>query len=247
MIKLNNVSKLFETAEGTVAALQDASLQIDNGDIFGIIGMSGAGKTTLMRCIAMLEQPTSGTVEIDGIDVATINGVQKRQLRRKIGVIFQGYNLLMQKTVFDNVAFGMSIVGADKKSIKKRVIELLELVGLSDKAKAYPSQLSGGQKQRVAIARALAVNPEVLLCDEPTSALDSFTTKAILTLLKDINKRLGVTIIIITHEIGVVKAICNKVVVIDNSRFVEMGKTKAVFDNPQANITKLLLGTEVEQ
>lgn len=245
MIKLNNVTKIFDVPSGTVAALQNATLNIEKGDIFGIIGMSGAGKTTLMRCIGMLETPTEGTIEIDGVDVSGIKDKKRRELRRKIGIIFQGYNLLMQKTVFDNVAFGMEIVGSKGEQIKSKVNELLELVGLAEKADAYPSQLSGGQKQRVAIARALAVDPQVLLCDEPTSALDSFTTKSILSLLKDINRRLGVTIIIITHEIGVVKTICNKVAVIDNSRFVEIGETSEIFGNPQQSITKLLLGIEV--
>ncbi len=247
MIKIQNLSKIYNqgSLEETVA-LQDVSLEVNQGDIFGIIGMSGAGKSTLLRCLAMLEAPTSGEITLEGQPLSSLSGVEKRNARRKMGVVFQGYHLLMQRTVFQNIAFPLRLEKNDKETVKQRVVELLKLVGLEDKAKAYPSQLSGGQRQRVAIARALASNPKVLLCDEPTSALDSLTTRSMLELLKDINQRLGVTIIIITHEIGVVKAICNRVAVIDASRFVEVGEKTSIFKNPQSDITKLLLGQEVE-
>nr|WP_243249409.1 ATP-binding cassette domain-containing protein [Anaerotruncus rubiinfantis] len=225
--------------------MNDVNLTIEKGDIFGIIGMSGAGKSTLLRCLSTLETPTSGTVELDGVNLSSLAGRQLIETRRKMGVVFQGYNLLMQRTVAQNVAFPLELAGADKAAIKKRVAELLDLVGLGDKAGSYPSQLSGGQKQRVAIARALATSPEVLFCDEPTSALDSLTTKAVLELLKDINQKMSVTIVIITHEISVVKSICNKVAVIDAANFVEWGGTREIFEAPKSDITKLLLGYEV--
>lgn len=245
MIQIENLTKTFKTKNGDVTALSGVNLQIESGDIFGIIGMSGAGKSTLLRCLSVLEQPTGGRIFINGQDIHSLKGDALLRQRREIGVIFQGYHLLAQKNVLDNIAFPLTLTGTPKKDIEERVCSLLDLVGLSDKRYSYPSQLSGGQMQRVAIARALATNPSVLLCDEPTSALDSFTTKSILKLLRDINKKLGVTIVIITHEIGVVKTICNKVAVIDSSSFVEQGTTEMVFAKPKADITKLLLGMEV--
>ena len=197
MITLKNVSKTYETKDGTVHALQDVSLTINKGDIFGIIGMSGAGKSTLVRCLNFLERPTSGTVEIEGKDLSALSEKELRMERRGIAMIFQHFNLLMQKNVMDNVCFPLRIAGVSKADARKRAKELLEIVGLSDKAKAYPIQLSGGQKQRVAIARALASNPKILLCDEATSALDPQTTKSILALLKEINEKYGITIVII--------------------------------------------------
>ena len=243
MIHVKNLTKIFRAGE-EVVALENIDLLVDSGDIFGIIGMSGAGKSTLLRCIALLEKPTSGSVEIDGRDLSSLRGKELIELRKSVGVIFQGYNLLMQRTVRRNVAFPLELNRRPKEEIRARVDELLDLVGLSDKADAYPSQLSGGQKQRVAIARALANQPSVLLCDEPTSALDPLTTRSILDLLVDINRKLGVTIIIITHEIGVVRAICHKVAVINNGTFVEQGDTQAIFDRPQSEVTRMLLGLQ---
>ena len=242
MIRIEHLSKIFQSG-AEVAALKDISLHVHAGEIYGIIGMSGAGKSTLLRCISLLEQPTSGSIILDGHDMNTIRGKELQQLRKQIGVIFQGYNLLMQKTIRKNVAFPLELSKMPKADINKRVDELLEIVGLSDKAEFYPSQLSGGQRQRVAIARALANNPKVLLCDEPTSALDPLTTRSILDLLVDINKKLGVTIIVITHELGVVRNICQKVAVIDSGTIVEQGLTADVMGNPQHEITKLLIST----
>lgn len=242
MIQIEDLSKVFKGPQGEVAALQDVNLTIETGDIFGIIGMSGAGKSTLLRCLCTLEQPTSGRVLLDGTDLSRLSGKALLETRRRMGVVFQGYNLLMQRNVRQNITFPLRMAGADKATVEKRADQLLTLVGLSDKAESYPSQLSGGQKQRVAIARALATNPEVLFCDEPTSALDSLTTRAVLDLLRDINTKLGVTIVIITHEIAVVKAICNKVAVIDASRFVEWGDTGPIFEAPKSDITRMLLG-----
>ncbi|MBC8569756.1 methionine ABC transporter ATP-binding protein [Zongyangia hominis] len=241
MIEITGLTKVFG-ADGSIRALDNINLSIADRDIFGVIGMSGAGKSTLLRCIALLEQPTAGTISIDGQPVQGLKNAALIKMRREIGVIFQGYNLLMQRTVIKNVMFPLEIGRMPKEAALKRAMELLELVGLSDKAQAYPSQLSGGQKQRVAIARALAVKPKLLLCDEPTSALDSLTTRSILDLLKEINKELGVTILIITHEIGVVRAICNRVAVIDNSNLIEMGETSEVLEHPKSDITRLLLG-----
>lgn len=245
MITIEKLSKVFGSGENAVTALEDINLTIETGDIFGIIGMSGAGKSTLLRCLSMLETPTGGQICIGGIQTSGVKGRMLIELRRKMGVVFQGYNLLMQKTVYDNIAFPLSLSKMAKPDIEKRVNELLELVGLSDKASSYPAQLSGGQKQRVAIARALATHPEVLLCDEPTSALDSLTTKSVLKLLKEINQKIGVTIVIITHEMSVVSSICNRVAVIDSSRFVEEGRVKDVFSNPKSPITRQLLGMEM--
>lgn len=244
MITIENLTKIFGSGDNAVIALENVSLTINDNDIFGIIGMSGAGKSTLLRCLSILETPTSGSICINGVQTTGVRGRMLLQLRREMGVVFQGYNLLMQKTVFDNIAFPLTLCKTAKEQIRERVEQLLDIVGLTDKATAYPSQLSGGQRQRVAIARALATSPNVLLCDEPTSALDSFTTKSMLELLHSINRTMGVTIVIITHEMSVVKAICNRVAVIDNSKFVECGLVSEVFESPTTNITRRLLGRE---
>lgn len=215
---------------------------VETGDIFGVIGMSGAGKSTLLRCIAQLETPTSGSIYIEDRDITKLSKNESRELCRRVGIVFQGYHLLMQRTVEQNIAFPLELVGKKKEEISQKVKELLKIVGLEDKALAYPSQLSGGQRQRVAIARALANDPSIILCDEPTSALDSLTTKAILKLLKNINETLGVTVFIITHEIGVVKSICRHVAVINEGSLVESGETDKVFADPKHSATKLLLG-----
>lgn len=242
MIEIKNLSKTFVDASGEVNALQDVNLTVERGDIFGIIGMSGAGKSTLLRCLSMLEEPTSGEIVLDGVVLNKLTGAEKRAANRRMGMMFQGYNLLMQKNVAQNIAFPLKLVPHDKDAVEKRVEELLALTGLADKARAYPAQLSGGQRQRVALARALAPSPSVLLCDEPTSALDSLTTRSVLELLRDVNRQLGVTIIIITHELAVVKSICNRTAVIDASRFVEVGDTETIFKSPKSNITRQLLG-----
>ena len=242
MIQIENLKKTFHTKTGDVGALQGISARIEDGDIFGIIGLSGAGKSTLLRCIALLEIPSEGSIKIDGKDLSALKGRELTAHRRQIGVIFQGYNLLMQRTVAKNIAFPLEIAGVSKPEITERVARLIRLVGLEGKESSYPSQLSGGQCQRVAIARALANNPKVLLCDEPTSALDSFTTKAILDLLRDINRQLGVTIIIITHEIGVVRQICNRVAVIESGRFAENGPAAEVLATPKSVAARQLIG-----
>ncbi len=242
MIRIENLTKVYKTSSGEVKALRSVNAHVEAGDIFGVIGMSGAGKSTLLRCIAQLETPTEGSIYIEGNDITKLSGSERIKLRKRVGVIFQGYHLLMQRTVRQNIAFPLELDRLKKNEINKRVDELLELVGLDDKANVYPSQLSGGQMQRVAIARALANNPSILLCDEPTSALDSLTTKSILKLLKEINAKLGVTIFIITHEIGVVKSVCRHVAVINEGELVEGGETDAVLSNPKHNATKLLLG-----
>ena len=242
MMQIENLKKTFHTKTGDVGALQGISARIEDGDIFGIIGLSGAGKSTLLRCIALLEIPSEGSIKIDGKDLSALKGRELTAHRRQIGVIFQGYNLLMQRTVAKNIAFPLEIAGVSKPEITERVARLIRLVGLEGKESSYPSQLSGGQCQRVAIARALANNPKVLLCDEPTSALDSFTTKAILDLLRDINRQLGVTIIIITHEIGVVRQICNRVAVIESGRFAENGPAAEVLAAPKSVAARQLIG-----
>ena len=245
MIQIKNLSKTFPMKDGAVYALRNINLTIPDGAIYGIIGMSGAGKSTLLRCLSVLEKPTQGRVLLDGEDLAALSGEALRRARRKMGVVFQGYNLLMQKTVAENVAFPLKLEkGYHKQTVAARVQELLNLVGLADKAGAYPAQLSGGQKQRVAIARALATSPEMLLCDEPTSALDPLTTKAMLALLQDINRKLGVTILIITHELAVVQAICSRVAVISDGRVAEIGEVAQVFTSPRSAETKRLLGRE---
>lgn len=244
MIRIENLTKVFHSASGEVTALRGVSFDIEDGDIFGIIGMSGAGKSTLLRCLSMLERPTEGRVLLDGVDLASLRGKQLLAARRRMGVVFQGYHLLMQKSVRQNVAFPLRLAGVPRAERDAKVERLLELVGLADKADAYPAQLSGGQRQRVAIARALATDPQVLLCDEPTSALDPLTTRQVLELLREVNHRLGVTIVVITHEIAVVREICNKVAVIDAAQFAEGGRTDEIFARPSSSITRLLLGVE---
>lgn len=237
MISLENITKTYG-GKTQVHALKGISLTIEDGEIFGIIGKSGAGKSTLVRCINMLEKPTSGKVIIDDKELTSMNDSQLRGERKNIGMIFQHFNLLSSRTVFGNIAFPLELVGASKDVINKKVADLLELVGLTDRQFNYPSQLSGGQKQRVGIARALASDPKILLCDEATSALDPQTTKSILELLRDINKRMGITIIIITHEMAVVKTICNRVAVIEGGIIKEEGRVVDVFTNPQSQTMK---------
>ena len=240
-IEIRNLTKTFDIKGRTVHALKNISLSIEQGDIFGIIGMSGAGKSTLVRSINYLEKPTEGQVLIDGVDLADLTEKQLRKKRSDIGMIFQNFNLLEQKNVLDNICFPLEIAGGKKKGARKRAEELLKTVNLEEKAKAYPSQLSGGQKQRVAIARALATNPKILLCDEATSALDPQTTAAILKLLKEINETLGITIIIITHQMSVVTEICKRVAIIDSGNLVEEGLVEKIFENPQSDAAKELI------
>ena len=241
MIELKHLSKTFETAGGRVDALKDVSLTIPDGDVYGIIGMSGAGKSTLVRCINLLERPTSGTVRIDGRDMMQLSRRDLLKARQDIGMIFQSFNLLEQRTVLRNICFPLEIAGVKRDEAQARAAELLELVGLSDRAKAYPSQLSGGQKQRVAIARALATNPKVLLCDEATSALDPKTTRQILELIGDINKKLGITVVIITHQMSVVKEVCNHVAILDDGEVVEEGLVSTVFSAPKSAAARHLV------
>ncbi len=241
MIELKHLGKIYSSASGSVEALKDVNLTIADGEIFGIIGLSGAGKSTLVRCINLLERPTSGEVWVDGQNLTALSQKELLQVRRQIGMIFQGFNLLEQRTVLRNVCFPLEISGTPKAQAKSRAEELLKIVGLADKAQSYPSQLSGGQKQRVAIARALATNPRYLLCDEATSALDPNTTRSILELLREINKTLGVTIIVITHEMKVIDQICDRVAVIDKSCIAEEGKVAEVFTNPQSDIARELV------
>jgi len=241
MVKIENVTVAFHSKEATFKAVNAVNLTIQEGEVFGIVGTSGAGKSTLIRTINLLQKPTSGTIWIDNEDITEYSGKSLRAIRHKIGMIFQHFNLIHTKTVFDNVAFPMVIAGASKEAIARRVPELLDLVGLSDKMHVYPSKLSGGQKQRVGIARALANNPRILLCDEPTSALDLETTNAILELLKDINIKLGITTILITHEMDVIKKICTKVAVMDRGVVVEMGNVYDIFSRPQHPFTQKLV------
>jgi D-methionine transport system ATP-binding protein len=243
MIYIKDLTKIYHSDLGDVKALEEVNLHIKQGEIYGVIGLSGAGKSTLLRCINMLETPTSGTIEIDGVDMTKLSPYELKEYRKKIGMIFQHFNLLSSRTVWENVAFPLEIAGLDKKTIKEKVDNLLELVGLTDKANSYPSQLSGGQKQRVGIARALANDPKVLLCDEATSALDPQTTLSILNLLKDINARFGLTIVLITHEMNVIKHICHSVAVIEKSRVVEQGTVMEVFSNPKTDTAKKFLKT----
>ena len=238
MIKLLHIEKTYDSPSGSVKALKGIDLTIGRGEIFGIIGLSGAGKSTLIRCINMLERPTAGKVIVDGKDLTEMNDSQLREMRKQIGMIFQHFNLLSSATVYDNVAFPLRLAKVNEDDIRKKVEPLLNLVGLSDKAAQYPSQLSGGQKQRVGIARALASDPKVLLCDEATSALDPQTTKSILDLIKDINQKLELTVVVITHEMQVIKDICDKVAVISNGVIAEQGSVVDVFINPQQAITK---------
>ncbi len=241
MIQIKDVTKTFVGKDNTVEALKGINLDIHKGEIYGIIGMSGAGKSTLVRCLNFLERPTSGTVLVEGKDLSTLNDNELRKLRTQIAMIFQHFNLLMQRTVLDNVCFPMEITKTSRKDAVKRARELLEIVGLSQKELSYPAQLSGGQKQRVAIARALATNPKILLCDEATSALDPTTTKAILALLKEINEKYGITIVIITHEMAVVQEICSHVAIIDEGSLAETGTVEEVFSRPKSKAAKKLV------
>lgn len=241
MIELRNLNKTFHTQDGALTALDDINLTVQDGEIFGIIGLSGAGKSTLVRCMNLLERPTHGEVLVDGQDLMKLSPAGLREVRRNIGMIFQSYNLLEQRTVLRNVLYPLELTHEDRRTARTRAMQLLELVGLADRASAYPAQLSGGQKQRVAIARALATNPHYLLCDEATSALDPTTTDSILALLQTINRTLGVTVVVITHEMAVVDRICHRVAVIDNSRIVEMGAVDAIFANPRSAIARDLI------
>ena len=241
MIQLNNISKTFSTKSGPITALEDITLSINDGEIFGIIGLSGAGKSTLVRCINLLERPDSGEVWIDGTNLMAVSKKELLSIRQNIGMIFQSFNLLEQRNVLKNVTFPLEVAGWEKEKAKARALELLEVVGLSDRALSYPSQLSGGQKQRVAIARALATNPKYILCDEATSALDPNTTTAILELLKHINRTMGVTVIVITHEMDVIERICHRVAVLDKSHVAEMGYVTDVFTDPKSNIARELV------
>ena len=247
MIELKHITKKFGTGEEKVCALQDVSLTIEDGEIFGIIGLSGAGKSTLVRCINLLERPTSGEVLVDGQDLTKLNGKDLLLVRRSIGMIFQSFNLLSQRTVLQNICFPMELAGVKKDAARKRARELLDIVELPDKANAYPVQLSGGQRQRVAIARALASDPKVLLCDEATSALDPKTTQSILQLLKELNRKLGVTVVIITHEMRVVEQICSRVAILDNGVIQETGLVSDVFSNPQSEAGRRLVLPEGEK
>ncbi len=243
MITLTHVSKIFPGGESGVHAVQDVSLHIAPGEIFGIIGYSGAGKSTLVRCINLLERPTQGTVTVDGRELTALSEKELRQERRKIGMIFQQFNLMTARTVAQNVAFPLKDSGLSKEETAAKVTQLLELVGLPDKAGSYPAQLSGGQKQRVAIARALASDPKVLLCDEATSALDPQTTASILRLIRDINRRTGITVVVITHEMAVVKEICHRVAVMEKGRVVETGDVFSLFSAPKEPVTRSFVST----
>ncbi len=241
LIQVENLSKVFDVRGGHVEAVKNISFSIEKGEIFGMIGLSGAGKSTLVRCLNLLETPTCGTVRIQGRSLTELSGRELREARRNIGMIFQHFNLLMQRNVVDNVCFPMEIAGVKRKEAKKRALELLRTVGLEEKAAAYPVQLSGGQRQRVAIARVLANNPEILLCDEATSALDPQTTKSILELLKKINVTYGITIVVITHEMSVVQEICHRAAVLENGALAETGTVEALFHNPKTKAAKRLI------
>ncbi|MGR6835741.1 methionine ABC transporter ATP-binding protein [Syntrophomonas erecta] len=238
MIEIKNLTKVYRTPTQEVLALDDVSLSINKGEIFGIIGLSGAGKSTLIRCINMLEKPTSGSILVGGQNITSLSKHELRFARQKIGMIFQHFNLLSSRTVFDNVLFPLEIARKPSQEARKKVESLLELVGLADKAKVFPDQLSGGQKQRVGIARALANDPQILLSDEATSALDPQTTRSILKLLKDINRQLDITILLITHDMNVIKQVCDRVAVIDNSRIVEVGDVLTMFSNPGTSTSR---------
>ncbi len=241
MLELINVHKKYKSKHQSIHALNQINLKIEQGDIYGIIGKSGAGKSTLVRCINLLERPSSGKVLFQGLDLVTISEKELREQRSKIGMIFQHFHLMEQKTVFSNICFPLEILGVPSKVIHEKASKMLGIVGLSDKALSYPSELSGGQKQRVAIARALINNPKILLCDEATSALDPETRNSILTLLKSINKDLGITVIVITHEMGIVEALCNKVAVLDQGHLVETGTVEQIFSHAKSSITRKLI------
>ena len=241
MIQVENLCKRFETKGGTVEAAKNISFSIEKGEIFGIIGLSGAGKSTLVRCLNLLERPTSGTVKVNGKNLTELSEKELRKERQKIGMIFQHFNLLMQRTALDNVCFPMEIAGIGKAESRKKALEYLRIVGLEEKALSYPSQLSGGQKQRVEIARVLASDPQILLCDEATSALDPQTTKAILELIKEINRDYGITVVVITHEMSVVQEICDKVAVLERGSLVETGTVEELFRNPKTDEARKLV------
>ena len=241
MIQVENLCKRFNTKGGTVEAAKNISFSIEKGEIFGIIGLSGAGKSTLVRCLNLLERPTSGTVRVNGKNLTELSEKELRKERQKIGMIFQHFNLLMQRTALDNVCFPMEIAGIKKAEARKKALEYLRIVGLEEKALSYPSQLSGGQKQRVAIARVLASDPQILLCDEATSALDPQTTKAILELIKEINRDYGITVVVITHEMSVVQEICDKVAVMERGALIETGTVEELFRNPKTDEAKKLV------
>ncbi len=244
MIQIEHLSKTFGSGQTQVAALQDVSLHIEKGEIFGIIGLSGAGKSTLVRCMNLLERPESGKILFQGQDLMELSAQALRMQRRRISMIFQSFNLLDQRTALDNICFPMELAGVSKRQARKKALELLEIVGLPDKAKAYPVQLSGGQKQRIAIARALASDPEVLLCDEATSALDPQTTESILSLLQQINREKGITVIIITHQMSVIEQICHRVAILDQGCVAEIGKVEEVFSNPQTTAGRRLVSPD---
>ncbi len=247
MIEINNLSKLYHTSHQEIVALNNVSLSIQRGEIFGIIGLSGAGKSTLIRCINMLEKPTHGSIKVDGQVITALNKTELHQARQKIGMIFQQFNLLSSRTVFDNVMFPLEIARTPLKQACQRVGELLEMVGIAEKAKIYPDQLSGGQKQRVGIARALANDPKLLLSDEATSALDPQTTRSILKLLKDINSQFNLTILLITHDMNVIKQVCDRVAVIDDSHIVEVGDVLSIFSNPATPTSRSFINAIVNQ
>ncbi len=248
MIRISNLSKSFKSTDKKnkedFVVIDNLNLEIKDDTIFGIIGLSGAGKTTLLKLLTLLEKPTSGNIYVDDLNLSELSKKEVRSFRKNLGVVFQGYNLLMQENIYNNIAFPLKINKVDKEEINRTVIKLLELIGLSDKALSYPSMLSGGQMQRVAIARALATNPKILLLDEPTSALDPYTTNQIVNLLKEIKKALKITIIIITHEMSVVSKLCDEVAVLDGGCIKEVSTVKDLMDNPQTEIAKLLLGKE---
>ena len=250
MIQVENLCKRFNTKGGTVEAAKNISFSIEKGEIFGIIGLSGAGKSTLVRCLNLLERPTSGTVRVNGKNLTELSEKELRKERQKVGMIFQHFNLLMQKNVLENVCFPLYIQGKKKAEARAKALELLEIVGLADRAKAYPAQLSGGQKQRVAIARALASDPQILLCDEATSALDPQTTSSILELLQDINQKFGITIVIITHQMSVVREICTHVAIMKDGEVKEQGLVEEIFSHPKSQVAKELIskdsGNDVE-
>jgi D-methionine transport system ATP-binding protein len=242
-IEIEHLEKTFQSKSGDTEALRDVSFSIEQGEIFGVIGLSGAGKSTLVRCINLLEKPSGGRVIIDGRELMKLSDSELRLARREIGMIFQHFNLLMQRTVLDNVCFPMEIAGIRKREAREKALNYLEQVGLSDKASAYPAQLSGGQKQRVAIARVLASKPRILLCDEATSALDPQTTQSILRLLRQINEKYRITMVVITHEMRVVEQICDRVAVLEYGRIVETGRTREVFDEPKTEAARRLIYT----
>ena len=247
MIELRNLSKLFTTTDGPVDALRHINLTINNGDIYGIIGMSGAGKSTLVRCINMLERPTEGTVLMDGVDLGTLDKKEIQKVRRRITMIFQSFNLLMQRTCLENIMLPLKLAHVPAAQARAKAMELLKTVDLPNKANSYPAQLSGGQQQRVAIARALATEPDVLLCDEATSALDPKTTHSILELIREINRKMHITVIVITHQMSVVQEICNRVAILENGAVVEEGEVSEVFSNPRTDATRSLIYPEMAE